>query len=231
VSARVLMSRSAGSTGPGVSPSPQVAAQRPALPPIPLEWKGDQQKLVDELYADIVGLLKNDADSKVRHEALLAAGQLQYTVGAGRAKLPPFFVALLVERFRHESDMAVRAEIVKTFRLIPTDSADAEARAVLRDGLVDPQKSVRFEALSALLPQSNPGGNRLTFADARDVVVPALKSPDAGVRLGAVQALNYFGKAARDYIAILQTMSERDSNEQVRESAGLAIAAIRRDGG
>jgi hypothetical protein len=226
--ARVSMSRSAGTRGPLSGPPPRGESPRPTLPSIPAEWKNDQQKLVTALYEDVVRLLRNDPDPKVRHEALLAAEQLQLHVQPTGLDLADTFVALLVDRYRHDPAVPVRAEIVKTFSLIATDSP--VIRAVLRDALVDPEPSIRFVALSHI---SGPATlhPKLSFVDARETVAAALTSRDAGVRLGAVQALNYFGKAAREYVATLQSMSERDSDPHVRESAALAVAAIHRDGG
>jgi hypothetical protein len=56
----------------------------------------------------------------------------------------------------------------------------------------------------------------------------SLKAADAGVRLGAVQALNVFGAPSADYLLVLERMRLTDPDAQVRTSAQLAIEAIQR---
>lgn len=60
------------------------------------------------------------------------------------------------------------------------------------------------------------------------VSVDAFAASDAGVRLGAVRALNVFGAPARGDIPLLERIRDTDPDAQVRASAPLAIEAIRR---
>jgi HEAT repeat protein len=190
------------------------------------EWKDDRRKLIDALYDDVVAILKTDVDPRVRHEALLAVGNLQLIVEG--PDLPPDVINLLIDRFREDPDPSIRSEVVKSLRLITSDSPDL--RAVLRDALLDPQDSVRLGAQSAIQPHATPH-IKLTFAEARGAIETALTSADADRRRAAVQALNNFGRAAREYLPRLQVLAANDPDSRVRESATLAIAAIHRDGG
>jgi hypothetical protein len=192
---------------------------------IPTEWKGDQQALRDALEDDCLALLKSDPDDRVRHQALLAVVNLERTTRPD-GPLTERFAGLLVDLYRRDPSSRVRAEVVKTFRLVPNDTP--EMRAVLRDALVDPDASIRHEGLTGITPQATAESRRLTFDEARDAIVAALKHADPGVRLGAVQALNVFGTPAAPYIQTLAHLSETDPDAGVRASARLAIDAIQR---
>jgi len=133
---------------------------------------------------------------------------------------------LFVDLYRHDPFVRIRAEMVKTFRLVPNNSP--EMRAVLRDALVDPNAAIRHEGLTGITPEATAASRRLSFDEARDTVAPALKHADASVRLGAVQALNVFGAPAAPYIETLDRLSSADPDAQVRASARLAIEAIQR---
>jgi hypothetical protein len=209
----------AGTPGPVVGPGP---GPRKPQSDIPVDWKGDQQKLRTALYDDCVELLQRDQNRDVRFYALLAVGNLNRPANPDE----PFaddFIALLVNRYRQEDDARIRAEIVKSFSLMPNNSDSI--RAVLRDGLVDRQQAVRTTALTALTAG---GRSKLSFDEARPILEASLKADDAAVRLGAVQALNVFGASSAAHIPVLERMRETDSDFQVRTSAQLAIEAIRR---
>jgi HEAT repeat protein len=195
--------------------------------PIPAEWKGDREALGLALEDDCLALVKSDPDDRVRHDALLAVGNLWIGGAQMYAALPPRMVALLLDLYRQDASPGMRAEVVKTFRLFANDAP--EMRAVLRDALVDPQQSVRHEAQSGIRSQSTSPARSLSFDEAREVLVAALAHQDPQVRLGAVQALNIFGRPAASYIPTLERMGRLDADAQVRTSAGLAIEAIQRD--
>ena len=216
VMGRATAARWAGTSGPGMGPSPM---PRPEPPIIPAEWKGDQQTLRDALENDCLALLKSDPDDRVRYQALLTVGNLE---------LPPQrddpltarIVGLFVDLYRHDPSARIRAEVVKTFRLMPNNTP--EMRAVLRDALVDANASIRHEGLTGITSR------RLSFDEARDTIVTALKHADPSIRLAAVQALNVFGASAAPYIGTLERLSGNDPDAQVRASARLAIEAIQR---
>jgi hypothetical protein len=224
VAGRVMASRWAGTSGPGMGPA------SPAAPTgerriIPVEWRDDQRKLREAVYDDCVGLLRSDKNRAVRHHALLALGSLEWPL----RHTDPYsdtFIQLLVDIYRKDPDARIRAEVVKTFRPIPNESDPI--RLVLRDALVDPEDAVRHEGLNAITPQVVGGRPKLSFADARATVLRALEDDRPGVRLGAVRALNVFGAPAGEYIPLLERMRQVDPDAQVRQSAALAIDAIRR---
>jgi HEAT repeat protein len=212
---RAIAARWAGTSGPGVGPSP---LPRPEPPIIPAEWKGDQQTLRDALENDCLALLKSDPDDEVRYQALLAVVNLELL--AQRDALTARIVGLFVDLYRHDPSAQIRAEVVKTFRLMPNSTP--EMRAVLRDAVVDANASVRYEGLTGI------ASRRLSFDEARDTIVTALKHADPRIRLAAVQALNEFGASAASYIETLERLSGNDPDAQVRASARLAIEAIQR---
>lgn len=222
ISARVMMARWAGTSGPQVGPGP---GPRRELPIIPIEWKDDQQKLRDALYDQCLEVLKSDQDRDVRRSALGAVGYLNLPANPGQ----PFsdeFVALLVNLFRSDRDPRIRAAAVGSLYLMPNDSNDV--RGVIRDGLVDTQESVRSAALRAIEPVAQGGRSKVSFLEAQPVLDRGLKAKDAGVRLGAVRALNVFGASSAAYIPLLNRMRETDPDDQVRTSAQLAIESIQR---
>lgn len=222
VMGRAMAARWAGTSGPGMWPSP---TRRPEPPIIPAEWKGDQQVLRDALEDDCLALLKSDSDDRVRYQALLAVGNLERPTQPDDP-LPERLVALFVGLYRHDLSARIRAEVVKTFRHVPNNTP--EMRAVLRDALVDTNATIRHEGLTGITPQATAVSRRLSFDEARDTIVTALKHADPGIRLGAVQALNVFGAPAAPYIQTLERLSAIDPDAQVRASARLAIEAIQR---
>ena len=222
VMGRTMAARWAGTSGPGMGPTP---VPRPEQRVIPAQWKGDQDVLRDALEDDCLALVKSDPDDRVRYQAFLAVGNLERPMQP-EGPLSERIVAVFVDLYRRDSSSRIRAEIVKTFRLVPNNVP--EMRAVLRDALVDANASIRHEGLTAITPQATPGLRRLSFDEARDVVVAALRHADPGVRLGGVQALNVFGLPAAPYIPALERLSEVDPDAQVRASARLAIEAIQR---
>jgi HEAT repeat protein len=224
VAGRVMASRWAGTAGPGLGPASPVAPTGERRT-IPVEWRDDQQKLREAVYDDCVSLLRSDQNRAVRHQALLALGSLEWPLGHTDA-YGDAFVQLLLDVFRNDPDARIRAEVVKTFRLIPNESDPV--RLVLRDALVDPEDVVRYEGLNAITPQVVGGRPKLLFDDARATVLRALEDDRPGVRLGAVRALNVFGAPAREYVPLLERMQQVDPDAQVRQSATLAIDAIRR---
>jgi len=137
------------------------------------------------------------------------------------------FVALLVHLFRHDEDSRLREQALELF--VSSRETSPEAHAALRDGLVDRDDRVRQQAQVALMPQLLGGRRMLTFAEVDETSRRALGDTDAGVRQGAVQALNRFGAESYEYLPNLQEMAVGDSNPAVRESARLAIEAILRE--
>ena len=222
ISARVTMARWAGTSGPQLGPGP---GPRRELPVIPIEWKDDQQKLRDALYDQCLEVLKGDQDPEVRRYALNAVGNLNLPASPGQ----PYgdeFVALLVNLFRSDRDPRIRAAAVGSLHLMPNDSTDV--RGVIRDGLVDAQEAVRSAALTAIEPVARGGRSKVSFREAQPVLDRGLEAKDAGVRLGAVRALNVFGASSVAYIPLLERMRETDPDYQVRTSAQLAIESIQR---
>jgi hypothetical protein len=226
VGARAMASRWAGTPGPGFGPGPRNSAQAERVV-IPLEWKEDQQKLRDALSEGLLALLREDPNAQVRHDTLIAIGNLERPARPDDP-IRDEFVAVLIERYRQDADPRIRTEVVKAFRLTPNDSA--AIRAVLCDALVDPAASVRHEATSILTTQERGARPlKLSLEDARPTILASIKHPDGSVRVAAVQALNAFGAAAADYVAMLQQLMNADPDSQVRLSAELAIEAIERD--
>jgi hypothetical protein len=226
VAGRAMAARWAGTPGPGVGPGPRNSVQ-PERRVIPLEWKDDQQKLRDALSDGLLALLRGDPDPTVRHDTLIAIGNLERPARADDL-IRDQFVAVLIERYRQDADPRIRAEVVKTFRLTPNDSA--AIRAVLRDALIDPAASVRREATSILAAQGREARPpKLSFEDARSTILASIKHPDGSVRVAAVQALAAFGAAAAEAVTVLQQLKSTDPDSEVRTWAQLAIEAIERD--
>lgn len=218
--ARTQVARWAGRIGPGLGPD-----RAPLARLIPVEWKDDQATLRDALERDCEALLRHDPDDGVRYQALLAIGNLERPLQADDP-LSQYTVDLFIDLYRHDSSARIRAEVVKTFRLVPNSAA--EMRAVLRDALVDPVAEVRFEGMTAITPEATLDPRRLSFDEARATVVAALSHRDAAIRLAAVQALNIFGAPSAPYVDDLERLHQTDPDDQVRESARLAIEAIDR---
>jgi hypothetical protein len=223
VTGRSMAAWWAGTRGPEVGPAPAGAPPPPPRAIIPSEWRDDQRTLRDALYDDCVVLLRTDA--AVRHDALLAVGNLERPVRPDDP-MSDRFVQLLLDLYRNDRDARIRAEVVKTFGMIANNSE--AIRAVLKDALVDPTEAIRREGLNAITPQAVGGTPKLSFEDARPTLLAALRDADAGVRLGAVRALNVFGAPARGDIPLLERIRDTDPDAQVRASARLAIEAIRR---
>jgi hypothetical protein len=224
VTGRAVASRWAGTSGPAMGPN-RSGTPSPQRATIPSEWANDQRRLRESVYADCLRVLRSDSDRRARHYALLALGNLELPIRASDP-VRQEFVELLVGLYRSDADSAIRSEVVKTFRLIPNTSPDI--RDVLRDALLNPDPAIRHEGLAAITPQVVGGSPKLSFEDARPALLDALRDPRSGVRVGAVQALNVFGAAARVYIPMLEQIRQSDPDEAVRESARLAIEAIRR---
>jgi hypothetical protein len=217
VMGRAMAARWAGTSGPGMGPRP--------VPIIPAEWTGDQRTLRDALENDCLALVKSDPDDQVRYQALLTVVNLELPAQLYEP-LTARIVGLLVDLYRHDPSARIRAEVVKTFRLMPNNTP--EMRAVLRDALVDANASIRYEGLTGITPEATAASRRLSFDEARDTIVTALKNADPSIRLAAVQALNVFGASAAPYIETLERLSGNDQDAHVRASARLAIEAIRR---
>jgi hypothetical protein len=227
IAGRALVSRSAGTTGAAFGPAPD-GRPPPASSGIPAEWRGDQARLNEALASACVARLREDGNAKVRHAALMALGNVQ------RPERPdePFasaFVDLIAAVYRRDPDPAVRAEVVKTVRLMANNTV--ATREILRDGLVDPSDGVQHEALAAITPQAMAGTSKLSFDDAEPALAVAVRSQSPVVRIGAIRALNVFGKASAPYLPALERMEREDGDSAVREAARLAIAAINRDMG
>jgi HEAT repeat protein len=225
VAGRAMASGWAGTAGPGSGSGSRNSVQ-PERCVIPLEWKDDQRKLRDGLSEGLLALLRGDPDPKVREYTLVAIGNLERPARPNDP-IREEFVAVLIERYRQDADPRIRAEVVKTFRLTPNDSA--AIRAVLRDALVDPAESVRHEVTGILTAQGRGARPKLPFEDARPTILASLKHPDGLVRVAAARALMAFGAAAGGYVAVLQQLMNTDPDPQVRASAALAIEAIERD--
>lgn len=225
VAGRALAARWAGTTGPGVGPSsPHMPRSTPKL--IPAEWRTDRETLRRGLFDACLALLRYDTDERVRHSALLAIGNLEVPADVEQP-IGEEFVSLLIDVYGRDPSGGIRAEVVKTFRLASNNSD--RIRIVLRDALIDRASSVRHEALTALESAAVGGVPKLAFADARSTILAGIKDGDPAVRLSAVQALNLFGASARDQLPLLEQLSGSDPDLRVRNSARLAIEAIRRD--
>ena len=87
-------------------------------------------------------------------------------------------------------------------------------RVLLRDALIDPNPSIRYEGLAAITPQATTGMPKLTYEQARQTLVSALEKSDPAVRLGAVQALNVFGAAAAPQIPVLEGLAKSDPDSR-----------------
>jgi HEAT repeat protein len=222
VSGRAMISRWAGTRGPQVGPRPNGSPPPPERPIIPLTWSDDQRALREALHEVCVSLLQTDPAVRVRREALRAIGHLHLPTRETDLA-DERLVELLVERYRTDDDARIRHDAVEGLTVIANNTE--AIRAVLRDALVDSEEMVREAGLRALEPQRQ---QKLSFADARDVIVTSLKHSDAGIRWGAVRALNLFGAPAREYLPLLEGMRSNDPDLRVRESAGLAIEAIER---
>jgi HEAT repeat protein len=223
VMGRAMISGWAGTRGPQVGPMPNAGGPRPEQPIIPAEWRTDRRTLREALYDVCVLLLRTDPVVRVRREALRAGANLQQP--ERQADLyDEGFVELLVERYRTDGDARIRQVVVEGLTYIANNTE--AIRAVLRDALADPEERVRQMALRGLEPQRRP---KLSFNDARDLIAHSLQSPDGGIRWGAVRALNLFGASAREYLPLLEKLRSSDPDLRVRESAGLAIEAIKRD--
>jgi HEAT repeat protein len=222
ISGRATISRWAGTQGPQVGPAPNGDPPRPPRPVIPLEWSDDQRILREALHDTCVSLLQTDPIVQVRREALRAVGNL-YLPARATDVADEELIALLVDRYRTDDDAWIRHDVVQAFASLLNNTGPV--RAVLRDALVDSEEVVRQAALGALEPQREP---KLSFADARDLILTSVKSSDGGVRWGAVRALNLFGASAREYVPLLEGLRITDPDPRVRESAGLAIEAIER---
>jgi HEAT repeat protein len=225
VAGRASVARWAGTMGPGVGPSPPGVP--PPLPrePFPAEWKHDQQILRRDLYDDCVRLMRSDPDATVRRYAVIALVNMERPPGSDDT-FPESFMSALAVVYRADQDDHLRAEVVKTFRLVPNNTT--EIRDVLRRALIDPGKSARYEALMALDPPATGGHIKLSWPEAEEVLRPALTNPDAVLRLSAVQAIRAFGPAARGQLAALESIRDRDPDPSVRAVAESAIRAIRR---
>ena len=226
VGARAMAARWAGTPGP-IPASGSRNSVQPQRSVIPLERKDDQRKLRDALSAGLLVPLREDPDAQVRHDTLIAIGNLERPARPDDP-VRDEFVAVLIERYRQDADPRIQAEVVKGLRLTPNDSA--AIRAVLCDALVNPAALVRHEATSILTTQGRGARPlKLSLEDARPTILASIKHPDGSVRIAAVQALRAFGAAAADYVTVLQQLMNADPDSQVRLSAELAIEAIKRD--
>jgi hypothetical protein len=221
VAGRAMVSRVAGTPGAGLTSSHPDARMV-----IPASWKNDRQALLVALQPELVGAVRQDSDPRVRHEAILAIGLLVMPDRASES-FSGWVVDLLLERYRQDADSRVRAEVVKFFRLGQDDSE--AIRRVLIDALVDPDAAVRSAAFLVLRPPVPPARIGLQMGDVRPAIDKALIDGHAGVRLGAVRALNELGAQATSYVPVLDRLRRTDPDPQVRTSANLAIEAIQFD--
>lgn len=186
---------------------------------------GDRALLRENLPPECLRLLWSDSDARVRHYALLAIGNMERPARADEP-FPDSFVTLLLDLYRRGQDARIRAEVLKTFRLIPNTSE--AIRVAMRDGLVDSSEIVREEALKGVSPQVVGGVSKVSFEDARQTITEALGATDSDVRVAAVRALNVFGAPAAPLVVVLESLRRSDPDPRVRRSAQLAIEAIGR---
>ncbi len=219
----------------GKDPVPQNAApspkppQHPSPPPAgPLfDWGGDREPLRTELRDLLASVLTKDGDERLRYHALLALGDIQMSP---RSDWMAPLLPALVDLYRHDRSDRIRAEVVKTFRLEQGTARRIEMRDVIRDALIDLSPPVRREARSAISAQRLGGPVKVSFAEARGTIVPALQHEDARMRLAAVQALDAFGASSAAHLPVLGRLSRSDPDGDVRAAARLAAQAIQRAG-
>jgi hypothetical protein len=225
VSVRAIASRWAGTTGPGMGPPPRGTPPPEPPPLIPAEWRTDQATLRTHVRDTCVAMVRGDTHEEVRHTALLAAYAMYLPTDPLAEAFPDEFVSLVIDVYRRDASDRLRSEAVKALRGMTNNSEPI--RNVLSDAIVDKARSVRFQGLTSLTPETVGGPTKLIFAEAYGTIRRGTKDNDRAVRLNAVHALRLFGAAATEAVPLLDTVSTADPDPDVRAAARLAADAIR----
>jgi HEAT repeat protein len=172
-------------------------------------WQQDRV-LLEEVRKAVEVRAINDTDGRVRQAAVMALGNLDFDPRRGASvQLSDSTVGVLASAYSREKDSQVRAEVVKTFALASNDSA--AIRKVFVAGLSDSAPSVVHFAVRGI--------RRLPVPEALPRVGELLSSKDAGIRLGAVQALGSYGTSAKGYVEVLDKFSRSERDSLIKEES------------
>jgi HEAT repeat protein len=193
------------SGGVRVTPSPE----RLALWPV-------ERPHLQQLRAAVVQLL-GDADQKVRVQAFLALGNLDYELGGPvEVVLSEEAQRLFATRFAVEPSRRLRADIVKAFASTPAHSP--LIAEVLRSALLDPAGVVVAEALR--------GMGTLRPPNTVGQVAALLAHAEAAVRERAALALARYEAAGKTHLPELRTALAMESDPTVIEALEGTIRAL-----
>jgi hypothetical protein len=165
-------------------------------------------------------LAKQDGSAPVRREALRALINMDASAGqsANGIRLSPDTAATLLDIYRADSDVSVRAEAVKTFALL--DETPPGATEVILDAL---QSDVADLLVYGLLGASGKGlGAGVHRAAA------LLDHQDRRVRLAAATALQQYGPRATGELPRVQKALAAETDAAVIETLRALLVALQR---
>jgi HEAT repeat protein len=191
------------------------ASSREKLARVRRAWS-TERRLIRELRPQVVSAL-DDPEPRVRQDAVLALGNLDFDGRAEEWPLSQQTAADLAARYPREEHASVRSRIVGALALRPGDSA--EIRGVVVDALDDPDADVRNYALMGAL--------RLKLQSALPAAARGLGDPDPGVRLAAAGVFAALGPAASAYEGRLEEASAAEVRAPIRAAIEAALAKVR----
>ena len=226
---RALMSMWAGTRGPGVGPSPTGAPQSPPQPMIPLEWRSDRDRLRQEFFETALAVARTDPSVEVRHAAVHAA--FGFEVGPSGDRDHPLRMSPRIQDFallvlREEPSAGIRESVVQNIRIagiVTRDAVQALAKA-----LVDPDKSVQWNARMALSNSTALPAVGVTFSDARGILAAALSDSNRDIRMGALEAFSQLQKDAAPELSAIDKLANTDPDPDIRQFAARVATAIRK---
>jgi hypothetical protein len=191
------------------------AARASKVPDNLARWQIERPMLL-ALQPDLLRLFSSDPQRRVRLQAIVAAGNLEY-IGTPNLTISEPLAKALAAAYALDQEGVVRAEIVKSFAL--TEQTNA-SRAILFRALADADPTVVQFAISGIA--------RAHDASALPRVAALLRHPADSVRIAAAQTLGSFGPVARSFVLSLRAASDAENNEVAKRTLDGAIRLIDR---
>lgn len=184
-----------------------------------LGWAGRDEKMVPDMAA-LTALVDgiDDPSKEVRMEALQGLINLgPPDAGQNTSQMK----TLLERRLKADKDKSVVIWVrVAMMRLDEKQINDANL-TIIAKLLKDPDIDIALQSARALFYIGRESKTKLAE------LVESLQSDDARMRLQVVQTIERIGPSAERAVPALQTISEKDKEEPVREAAKAAIKTIK----
>lgn len=162
----------------------------------------------------LMTLASEDPDERVRRNAVVAVGLLEFATRIGN-RLSESLAESLRNIYQNESSPAVRVEVVRSLALADFDGGDDARQATLLAALGDPSAGVVMFAVRGL--------GRLRSEKALPALFELLRDGETPLRLMAASALQQYGAALTPHADVVRRLAASERDATIRAILGGAL--------